>query len=215
MADSAISGLPGATAVVDANELEINEAGTSKKVTARQFAAYIGDALHNEQFATPAQSLPASTTTYFNGSAITIPTGERVKINTWFRWKFVITKTAAGTLAQSVLVKFGTNGTTADATLATLTLPAGTGAADQGDFEVSVGFRAIGAGTSAVIVAGLRMVHNLQITGWAAIPCVVLAPVVSAGFNSEVNLSKIGIAFTAAASYVLTVPFLTCEAKNL
>jgi len=39
MATVKISGLPAASAVVDANEFEINEAGTSKKVTAAQIAA--------------------------------------------------------------------------------------------------------------------------------------------------------------------------------
>lgn len=195
------------------------DGGTIKAPTGRQIAAYIGDALHNEQFATPAQSLPASATTYLNGSAITIPTGERVKVNTWFRWRFLITKTAAGTVAQSVLIKWGVNGTTADATIITLTLPVGTAVADQAEFDVIVGFQVItpaGAGTAvAIVVAYLRMVHNQSATGWATIPVVVLAPVTSAGFNSDVNLSKIGLAFTAGASYVLTVPSLVGEAKNL
>lgn len=213
MADAAISALAASGALVDADEFAINHAGASQKGNLRKIGAYIGDALHNEQFATPAQSLPAAATTYMNGSAITIPTGERVKVGSWFRWKFQIVKTAAGTVAQSVLIKFGTLGTTADATIITLTLPIGTAAADQGDFEVVVGFQVVGA--AAIVVATLTMVHNLQITGWATIPCVVLAAVTSAAFNSNVDLSKIGLAFTAGASYVLTVPLLTGEAKNV
>jgi hypothetical protein len=41
MANVKISGLPAASAVADANEFEINEAGTSKKVTGSQIASYI------------------------------------------------------------------------------------------------------------------------------------------------------------------------------
>jgi len=41
MATVKISGLPVASAVVDANEFEINEAGTSKKVTGSQISAYV------------------------------------------------------------------------------------------------------------------------------------------------------------------------------
>lgn len=41
MANVKISGLPAAAAVADANEFEINEAGTSKKVTGSQIAAYV------------------------------------------------------------------------------------------------------------------------------------------------------------------------------
>jgi hypothetical protein len=215
MADTKISALGASVALVDTDEFPINHGGTTQKGNLRKIGAYVGDVLHAEQFATPAQSLPASATTYMTGSAITVPTGERVKLNTWFRWRFLITKTAAGTVAQSVLVKWGTAGTTADATLATLTLPVGTAVADQADFDVLVGFRSIGAGTAAVVVAALRMMHNLQITGWATIPTIVLAPVVSAGFNSDVDLSKMGLAFVAGASYVLTVPFCVAEAKNL
>lgn len=215
MADTAISGYAAAAALSDSDLYEVVQGGVNKKATHRQAARYIGDALHNEQFATPAQSLPASTTTYLNGSAITIPTGEVVAVNTWFRWKFHLTKTALGTVANSILVKWGTLGTTADATIATITLPVGTAAADDADIEVIVGFRSVGSGTSAVIVAECRLIHNLSATGWATIPCVVPAVVVSSGFDSTPNLSKIGLAMTIGASYVVTCPLLRAEAKNI
>lgn len=215
MADTAISALTASGALVDADEFAINHAGASQKGNLRKIGAYIGDALHNEQFATPAQALTAGATTYFTGSAVTIPTGERVKANTWFRWRFHLTKTAAGTLANSILVKWGTLGTTADATLITLALPAGTAVADDAEVEVVVGFRSIGAGIAAVVVASLRMGHNLAATGWATIPVVVPPAAVSAGFNSDVNLSIIGLAITMAASYVATCPMMTVEGKNI
>ena len=41
MANVKISGLPAASSVADANEFEINEAGTSKKVTGSQIASYV------------------------------------------------------------------------------------------------------------------------------------------------------------------------------
>jgi hypothetical protein len=215
MADTALSALTAAASIADADLLEIVQAGLNKKLTARLLARYIGDSLHNEQFATPAQAPAASATTYLNNSAITIPTGETVPANAWFRWNFHLTKTAAGTLANSILVKWGTAGSTADATLLTFTLPAGTAVADEADVEVVVGFRSVGAGTAAVVVGRMRMIHNLSATGWATIPCVVTGGIVSAGFDSTVNLSKIGLALTLAASYVVTVPLLRVEAKNL
>ena len=45
MANVKISGLPAATAAADANEFEINEAGTSKKVTGTQIASYVESSL--------------------------------------------------------------------------------------------------------------------------------------------------------------------------
>lgn len=42
MANVKISGLTAASSVVDANQFEINEAGTSKRVTAAQIKTYVG-----------------------------------------------------------------------------------------------------------------------------------------------------------------------------
>jgi hypothetical protein len=213
MADTAISALPAASALSDADILTILQGGSNKRITARLLARYIGDALHNESFAA-AQSVPASATTYLTGSPITIPTGERVAVGTWVRWNYHLAKTAAGTLANSILIKWGTLGTTADATLLTLALPAGTAVADEAEVEVVVGFRSIGAGTAAVLTGRARLLHNLAATGWATIPDVVTAVAVSAGFNSDVDLSKIGLAMTMAASYVVTASLMRVEGKN-
>lgn len=216
MADTATSGLTAAASISDADLLMIVQGGLNKKSTARLLARYIGDALHNEYFGT-AQSLTASATTYMSGSVITIPTTERVIAGAWFRWNFHLTKTAAGTAACSILVKWGTAGTTADATLLTLSLTAlGTGVADDADVEVIVGFRSIGAGTAAVVVGRLRLIHQLVTTGWTTNgSSLVTAVAVSSGFNSDVDLSKIGLAATMGASYVATMPSMRCEAKNI
>jgi hypothetical protein len=217
MADTAISGLGAAAALADADLFEVVQGGVNKKATARQMGRYIGDALHNEQAATPAQALTASATTYLNNSAVTIPTTERVPANAWFRWNLHLTKTAAGTLANSILVKWGTLGTTGDATLLTFTLPAGTAIADDADIEIVVHFRSVGTGTAAVVVGRMRMVHNLVTTGWVTTGSAVVSPAtVSAGFDSATtDLEKIGLAITMAASYVATCPMLRVEGKNL
>lgn len=215
MADTAISGLGAAAALADGDLFETVQAAAptlNKKATARQIARYIGDALQSQQFAS--QSLTASATTYMTGSGITIPTGERVVAGTWFRWRFHLTKTAAGTASNSVLVKWGTLGTTSDATLLTFTIPAGTAVADDAEVEVVVGFRSVGTGTAAVVVGSMRFVHNLATTGWTTTQAVVPAAAVSAGFDSGTSdLNKIGLAFTAGASMVATCPMMTVEGK--
>lgn len=214
MADIKISGATADATITGTEEIPMNDGGVSRKATIRQLMAYNGDALGNQYFGT-GQSVPASATTYLSNSGITIPTGEAVKAGAYFRWKFQMHKTAAGTVANSVLIKFGTAGTTADATLVTLALPIGTAAIDEGVFEVIAGFRSVGAGTAAVVLAEARMYHNLQITGWATIPSVVVAAVASSGFNSTVNLSIIGLAFVMGASYVVTMTSMTGEGKNV
>lgn len=213
MADSKTSALTLDATITGTEELFVNDGGVSKKITTRGIAAYVGDALGNQYFGT-AQALTASATTYLSGSGITIPTGERVKNTSYFRWKFQMHKTAAGTVANSILVKWGTLGTNSDATLATLALPVGTAVADEAVFEVAAFFRSIGAGTAAVVVAEARMYHNLAATGWATISSVVVAAVVSSGFNSDVNLSIIGLAMTLGASYVVTMTSMSAEGKN-
>lgn len=204
-----------ATMPLDGAELLLaSDGGLDRSITTRMLASYIGDSVQNQYFGT-AQAIGASTTAYLSGSDLTIPTGERVTNKTWARWKLQMHKTGAGTVACSFLVKWGTAGTTADATIATLTLPTQTGVIDEADFEIVVGFRSVGAGTSAVVVAELRMRHNLASTGWATIATVVLAAVTSSGFNSDVNLSKLGLAFTTGASYSITMTSMTAEAKNV
>jgi hypothetical protein len=67
MANVKISGLPAASAVADANEFEINEAGTSKKVTSSQIATYVGDeigALTSSDLGTTVQPYDIDTAKY-------------------------------------------------------------------------------------------------------------------------------------------------------
>ena len=67
MANVKISGLPAASAVADANEFEINEAGTSKKVTGSQIAAYVDAELNpltSTDIGTTVQAYDADTAKY-------------------------------------------------------------------------------------------------------------------------------------------------------
>ena len=67
MANVKISGLPAASAVADANEFEINETGTSKKVTGSQIASYVSTeigALTSSDIGTTVQPYDIDTATY-------------------------------------------------------------------------------------------------------------------------------------------------------
>lgn len=183
-----------------------------KYVDVRQIAAYIGDAIQNQNF--NPQSPAANATTYLTGSNLAIPTGERVKVGTYGRWRGTIKKTAAGTAAKSILVKFGVNGTTADATILTLALPVGTAIADEGDWELVGGFTAVGSGTTAVFKGVLRVNHRLITTGLINVQESVVSGT-SAGFNSDVDVSILGLAFTAGVAEAWTFDYLTAEAKNV
>jgi hypothetical protein len=186
------------------------QGGASVRVTARQVAKYVGDAIQNQSFTS--QSPAANATTYLAGSALAIPTGERAKVGSWCRWKATVKKTAAGIAAKSFAIKVGLAGTIADTTQVTLALPIGTAVVDEGDIEVFAGFTTVGA--AAVLEAVIKVNHRLVTTGLINVQESVVRAV-SAGFNSNVDLLIIGLAFVAGLAEAWTFDVMMSEAKNL
>ena len=151
--------------------------------------------------------------TYLTGSNITVPSGS-LKAGSRYRLVFDVTKTAAGTATPTVIVRFGTGGSTADTALATLTFLAQTAAADDGRFTVEVTFRTVGSGTSAVIQAVGTLTHRLQITGLANLSSPTVRAT-SAGFDSTVASSIIGVSVNGGASAAWTVQLVQATLENL
>lgn len=207
MADTKISALTAATFALGADELPVNEAGTSKKVTLTQVQSLI----QLTNYSTASQALVAATLTYITGSKITVPVG-KLRVGTIFRWKFNITKTAAGIASSTYTVRVGINGTTADAAILTFTKPAGTAAIDEGFVEITAIIRSIGV--SGVMVGEFVMSHNLSATGHAVIPNVVVNNV-SAGFDTTVVNLFVGVCVTTGASDAITIQQVVGEAINL
>lgn len=210
MADSKISALTAATAMTAAHELAINEAGASKKISGQQVADFIGDTIRNTSTADQAIS---ATTLYVTGSNISMPTN-KLRIGTVLRWRFVVTKTAAGTTAGcAVIVKLGTNGSAADTSVITFTLGTPTGAVDTAFFDVEVVCRGP-LSSSGVLVGGLRMTHNLSATGFSTLPGEAIA-VVSGAFDVTTASLIAGLTITTTALSVWTVKLVTAEGKYL
>lgn len=141
--------------------------------------------------------------TYMTGTAINIGTAGSWQAGMVYIARFDMTKTAAGVAAPILIVRMGTAGTTADAAILTLTGPAQTAAADTGWFEVTVEFRSVGSGTSAVIAGAYMVSHNLGATGLAGSAQVSTNSAASAGFNSTTS-NIIGVSFNGGASFVGT-----------
>lgn len=198
------------SALTGAELFGMSQGGADRSLTARMIAAYIGEGLGNQS--TADQSPGAGATSYLTGSDILVPDAERIRVGTIFRWHGIMTKTAAGTAASSLLVKAGVNGTTADATIATFTLPAGTAAVDTGYFEINGIVRAIGA--SATMQLSCLFTHNLATTGLITANQAILQALSSA-FASTTNLLKFGLAFTAGSSQAWTYKQIFAAAKNL
>jgi len=99
MPDAKISALTAATAVVDANEFAINEAGTSKKATAAQIAAFISKAIAgNTGAAGPRQTvevLSADSSDVTTTATVVVMTITGVGAGTWRVKAALVYQTAA------------------------------------------------------------------------------------------------------------------------
>src|SRR5207247_2275676 len=152
------------------------------------------------------------TRTYITGSSLKVPTG-KLQIGTCFRWGFNMTKTAAGTATSTIDIAVGTAGTTADTARVSFTKPAGTAVVDEAWCEVV----AISRGplsASGIFTGEFFMVHNLQITGHAVIPCVVVNTI-SAAFDVTVANLIVGLCLTSGTADAITIQQVTAEAWNL
>lgn len=160
---------------------------------------------------TTSQGAGFSSDTYLTGSAITVPSSYP-KVGTIYRCRFEVAKTGAGTATPILTVRYGTNGTTSDAAIATLTFAAGTAAADTGVFDIDVLFRTVGTGTSAVVSATAKLTNNLTTTGFSDAVKVVNA--ISSGFASSVANSIIGVSVNGGTSASWTVQTVEARLEN-
>jgi hypothetical protein len=216
MANTAVSALPAAGSFLLADELPVNEAGTSKKVTGTQIRTAIGAGLNNASVASVAGAYAADA--YLAGSAITIPVAGGWAARSVLKWQFDMTKTAAGVATPILIVRMGTLGTTGDAAILTLPFLAATAVADLGIFDVTVNFRTVGGGTSAVINGMVRCIHQvaggglMTTVGSSTAPAIVVG--VSSGFNSTTQ-TIIGLSFNGGASFSGTNTYVIAAADKL
>ena len=153
---------------------------------------------------------------YLIGSSITIPTpATMLRAKTIYKCMFNVVKTAAGGTATPIInVRYGTAGTTSDTSRGTLTWQAQTNVADEGMFEIFCVFRTVGSSTSAVLQSMGRLSHRLSITGLGT---GVSEPEIatSAGFDSTVANSIIGLSVNGGSSAGWTVTMVEAELINL
>jgi len=181
-----------------------------KTLKSKDDAGFIDGHFYN--FSTASQAPAATTRTYITGSKITIPKG-KLQIGTCFRWMFSLTKTGAGTATSTIDIAVGTAGTTADAARVSFTKPAGTAVIDEAWFEVTCICRGP-LSASGVFAGQLVMTHNLQTTGHAAIPCVVVNTI-SGAFDVTTADLFVGLCITSGASDAVTLQVVTAEAWNI
>lgn len=163
------------------------------------------------------QSPAASATTYITNSDCAIP-DSHVRLRTRFVWHLMLAKTAAGTVAPSILVKIGTLGTTADATVLTFAFPGvGTAVADEADIWIDVVVTSVAQ--AATTIRGYMVINRrlgTTATGWLAVASTLNRVLgTPATFNGLTASLKAGLAITLGASYVVTVELVTVESDNV
>lgn len=151
--------------------------------------------------------------TYVTGSALTVPAGLVLQVGTTFRWKVALTKTAAGTAAPIWIIRVGTLGTTGDAAVVTITQVAlQTAVVDAGVYEITAVLRNVGA--AGILATCLTMTHVLAITGLSTLGANV-QQVTSAGFNTAVAGTIVGLSVNPGASGVWTMQVIDSEMANI
>lgn len=213
MADTKVSALTAAASFLLADEIPVNEAGTSKKATGTQIQASV--VLDNSSGATGVQSPAAATRTYITGSAIAVPVG-KLRIGTYLTWQFDITKTAAGVAASTYDICFGTAGTTADTARVSFTKPAGTAAADVGIVTITAVVRGP-LSASGVVSGNFQLTHvggATGLLGHCAEPAICVNTV-SGAFDVTVASLIVGVCITTGAADAITIQQVIAQSGNL
>lgn len=165
---------------------------------------------YKTNYSTTSQSPTAATRTYIAGSNFIVGS-QKLQAGSLFRWRFNLTKTAAGIATSTFDIAFGTSGSTADTARVSFTKPAGTAVADEGWIEITCTIRSIGA--SGVPVGEFIMSHNGNTAGHATIPIVVVNTI-GAGFDTT-TVTNVGVCITSGSGDVVTIQQVISEAWNI
>lgn len=152
-------------------------------------------------FSTAAQSqvVVSATEYYLTNSNLNMPAVYTTPIaaGTTMSWRFAINKTAAGTGTFQILLKKGTNGSTADTALVTQTIGTQSAAADNGECDVTLTWT---SATAAYWTITFRQ-SAATATGFG-----LAYPAVAADFNGTISGQT---TTTASDKYGLSVVFTT------
>ena len=153
--------------------------------------------------------------TLLAGSSILLPSGVSIA-GLQYIVEFDMVKTAAGTATPIINIRYGTAGTTADASICAMTFAAGTAAVDTGKFTVVGTLRSAGAGTSAVMVGSAMCNHALAATGLTATGASGTGQIttVGSGFNSTPANSILSVSFNGGTSFSGTCNFVQARLLN-
>jgi Collagen triple helix repeat (20 copies) len=143
--------------------------------------------------------------TYLTGSSINIP-ASKLKAGAVFRWRFAVTKTAAGLATPIWVIRIGTAGTVADAAIITLTGVAQTAAVDTCWVDLIAVLRNIGA--AGILTA---ILHGRPKAAGFTVNCLSAT---SAGFDTTVANLIVGVSVNPGLNGVWTHQMVTAQLAN-
>lgn len=160
--------------------------------------------------ATSSQGPGFSSETYIVGSSLPLAGIGTPVVGQTYHWRFIVSKTAAGTAAPALRVRVGTAGTTSDAQILLFTWGAGTAATDRAEIELDAMFTTVGA--TAVLRGKVNMTSNLTTTGLSS--AVKALQVTSSAFDATVANLIIGLTWNGGASASHTIEYVASFADR-
>lgn len=148
---------------------------------------------------------------YLNNSGLTLAALGAPTIGRCYHWRFIVSKTGAGTATPIMQVRVGTAGAVGDTSRVTFTWGAGTAVIDRGEVEMEAMFVAVGA--SAVLRCKANWTTNLEAAGLST-NVKSLQPADSGTFDSTVANSIIGLSYNAGATGAHTLEYMGAFTDN-
>lgn len=152
------------------------------------------------------QAIGASVTVYLTGSAIDVTS---LKVGTLLRWMVTLAKTGAGTVAHTLDVRFGANGTTGDTSRASQATGTQTAVADVARYYIDLIVRAIGAAGN--FHGAIELCHSANAAGFDNARANIITEALSANFDMTVANLKAGLSITTGASHSFNVRQVIAE----
>lgn len=175
---------------------------TTKKLAQMDDAGHVYGAPLSRNWSTASQGAGFATDTYITNSGLLIPSCG-LQVGQMFRWTITLSKTAAGTATPIVQIRLGTNQSTADTSLITLTGQAATAAIAGGIMSVVALIRTVSA--SGVLVGSFGFASGILGLGGGI-----------DGVSGSVDLTGragqyMGVSYNGGASAVITLTGVQAE----
>jgi hypothetical protein len=168
------------------------------------------DSIRTNANANTADVVANAADTYLTGANLAI--GGRVQATSFFKWRFRVSKSAAGVVAPTFIIRLGTAGAIGDTARVTFTSTAAqTAVTDAGMIEIDGIFTATGA--SAVMRGDIRMDHTSA--DGAGMGTFRYQQVTSAAFDVTPAATVVGISCNPGTAGVWTFQMISVEADNL